>query len=252
MPRNRGKKAREKREIVTRELSSEEQSAMLNAILEPPLAISYAVIGALIVEHELEASIKSRLRKISEKEWEGILTDKEGPLGTFDRKIKFASYLGILDANMKTNLDIIRTVRNRFAHTKRLISFDHPFIADELAKIVAPKSDKRSFSRTSKFQPQWRYVSLCINSVGLMSKKRFGARSAAHKAWTKRYQQRAGKIQMGGLLGLLNLSSKTPLPALPISSLPHRKSKTDSDPSDPAPLGLLSGLLPFLDEKGNK
>ncbi|TMJ49492.1 MAG: hypothetical protein E6G85_21240 [Alphaproteobacteria bacterium] len=120
-PRNRGKKAREKREIATRELSGEERAALLDALIEPPLAISYAIMGALAVEHELELSIKSRLRRISQEEWEAILSDQDGPLGTFDRKIKFASYLGILDTHARTNLDIIRNVRNRFAHTKRLI-----------------------------------------------------------------------------------------------------------------------------------
>ena len=250
MARNRGKKAREKREMVTRELSSEEASAMLDALLTPPLAISYAIIGALVVERELEMSIKSRLRKIAEKEWESILSDKEGPLGTFDRKIKFASYLGILDANMQTNMDIIRNVRNKFAHTKRLISFEHHFIADELAKIIAPKGNKKSFSISSKLDPQWRYVSLCFHCIRLMSKKRFGARRSAHKAWLKRQQHRSSK--MGGLLGILSLSPRNLPLTVPLSTPPHQPQKTGPGSSEPTPLGLLTGLLPYLGDDQDK
>ena len=257
MPRNRGKKAREKREIVTRELSPEEHSAMLDALVQPPLAISYAIIGALTVEHELEMSIKARLRRISQTEWEAILSDSEGPLGTFDRKVKFASYLGILDADMRSNLDIIRNVRNRFAHTKRLISFDHHFIADELAKLKAPKGQKRHFARLSSYDVQWRYVFLCLHCIRVMSKKRFGSRTAAHKAWMKRHNQRMTKTResfgmMGGIFGALAPTFTGDFPTPPISTQPHQTQKTSSGPNDPTPLGLLSGLLPFLEENKKK
>lgn len=253
-PRNRGKKTREKREIVTRELSDEERNAMLDALVTPPLAISYAIIGALTVEQELEVSIKSRLRRISQTEWETILSDKDGPLGTFDRKIKFASYLGILDADMRCNLDIIRNVRNRFAHTKRLISFDHHFIADELAKVKALQGQKRNFARLSSYDVQWRYVFLCLHCIRVMSKKRFGNRTAAHKAWMKRHNQRMMKTSasygmMGGIFGALAPSLKEDFPSPPIYTLPHQTQKTSSGPSNPTPYGLLSGLLPFLDDK---
>jgi hypothetical protein len=244
-PRNRGKKAREKREIATRELSIEERAALLDALIEPPLAISHAIMGALAVEHELELSIKSRLRRISQDEWEAMLSDADGPLGNFDRKIKFAKYLGILDSQTRTNLDIIRNVRNKFAHTKRLISFEHSYIADELARVKAPKGFKRQIAKSSRFAPQWRYVSLCLSSIRFMSKKRYGAQSNAHKSRMKRYQVRSSK--MGGLFGLLNQPQ-----GIPLSSLSPPKPKTASDPNALAPFGLLSGLLPYFDKEEKK
>lgn len=222
---------------------------MLDALLEPPLAISYAIIGALAVEHELELSIKSRLRRIPQKEWEAILSDMEGPLGTFDRKIKFAGYLGILDDRMRPNLDIIRNVRNRFAHTKRLISFDHFYVADELTKMAAPKGLKRQFAKTVRLAPQWKHISLCLHCVRQMSKKSYGARSSAHKARMKRYAARSPQI--GGLLGLF--SPKTGhLQATPLSNLQHQTPKTDSCPNAPAPLGLLGGLFALGEEQLRK
>ncbi|WP_156795653.1 hypothetical protein [Bradyrhizobium icense] len=248
MSRNRGKKTREKRDLLTRELSLEERSAMLDALLKPPIAISYGIIGALTVEHELELLIKSRLRKISQKEWEAILSDKEGPLGSFDRKIKFANYLGLLDEQIRANLDIIRNVRNRFAHTKRLISFDHSIIADELAKMAFPRGQKRKLAPTASFDPQWKYISLCLHSVGIMSKKRHGARTAAHKAWMRRHN--AKNQNFGGILGLLNKPSVSLKNlALPESTPLLLHSKKASSPTTPTPLGLWAGL--FGDEADN-
>lgn len=248
MSRNRGKKAREKREIAMRELTSEERNALLNALIEPPLAVSYAIIGALIVEHELEVSIKARLRKISQGEWETILSDHEGPLGSFDRKIKFASYLGILDASQATNLDIIRSIRNRFAHTKRLISFDHSFIADELAKIVSHKGQKRNFAQARKLAPQFRFISLCLHCLQSMSKKRYGNQTAAYKAWQRRHQRSMKSFGLlGGIFGSLGPTSGQAPPPIPLSTLPPRTQKTADDPSNPTPLGLVSELLPYLE-----
>jgi hypothetical protein len=253
MPRNRGKKAREKREIATRELTSEERNALLNALIEPPLAVSYAIIGALAVEHELEVSIKARLRKISQGEWEAILSDHDGPLGSFDRKIKFARYLGILDANLATNLDIIRNIRNRFAHTKRLIIFDHSYIADELAKIAAHKGQKRKFAQTRKQAPQWRFIMLCLHCLQSMSKKRYGNQTAAYNAWQKRHKRRMMPFGiLGGIFGSLSPTSAQVPPAIPVSTPPLRTQKTADDPNNPAPLGWLSGLLPYLEAKKDK
>lgn len=65
-------------------------------------------------------------------------------------------------------------LENKFAHTKRLIDFDHPFIADELIRISAPVGQKRHFAKTSKYPPQWRYVSLCLHALRVMRKNDTG------------------------------------------------------------------------------
>ena len=130
----------------------------------------------------------------------------------------------------------------RSAH---LIGFEHPYIADELARLTAPKGSKRQIAKASRFEPKWRYVSLCLSSIRFMSKKRYGAQSNAHKSRMKRYQVRTSK--MGGLFGLLNQPQ-----GIPLSSLPPPKPKTASDPNALVPFGLLSGLLPFLDEGDKK
>jgi hypothetical protein len=238
MPRNRGKNTRERRDLTTNPLTLEERNALLDALLKPPEAISKAIIGSMAVEHELEESIRRRFGKISDDDWRIVLSDESGPLGTFDRKIKLAKHLGIFDAVMKSNFDIIRDVRNLFAHSKRLIDFNHPLVAAQLKKIRAPKNAKRSFARIQKFDDgSHQFVLLCILCTGAVSKKRYATMSAAHKAWMKRRKL----SPLGGLFSDLFGSpspSKTPTPTSPL-----RPGQTISGPKALTRAGLVAGLL---------
>lgn len=239
-PRNRGKKTRERRDLTTNPLTLEEKSALLDALLKPPEAISAAIIGSMAVEHELEESIRRKFRKISDDDWRIVLSDEPGPLGTFDRKIKLAKHLAIIDAEMVLNFEIIRKVRNLFAHSKRLIDFNHPLVVEQLKKINAPKSNKRSFAKIQKFNDgRHQFVMLCILCVGAVSKKRYATMSAAHKAWMKRRKL----SPLGGLFAEL-LTKQTPpqsrLPT-PISPLPLKK--TAAGPKVLTHAGLLEGLF---------
>jgi hypothetical protein len=118
-------------------------------------------------------------------------------------------------------------------------------LATSAARVKAPKGFKRQIAKSSRFAPQWRYVSLCLSSIRFMSKKRYGAQSNAHKSRMKRYEVRSSK--MGGLFGLLNQPQ-----GIPLSSLSPPKPKTASDPNALAPFGLLSGLLPYFDKEEKK
>lgn len=229
--------------MASKPLTFAERNTLLSAVLDPPVAISHAITGALIAEYELEASIRSRLHRVTDEEWQAILLDEEGPLGSFDRKVKFAKYLGILDADMKINFDVIRQTRNLFAHSKRLVTFDHPLVVSILGKIKTPKRSKREFSQLRAQKNMWaKYISLCIHSVDMVAKKRYAEHSAAHRAWMRRHNQRMQK--MGGILAALhqpnlNLSRL----GLPKSTQPHRPTKKSSDPTNPIPAGGLLALI---------
>jgi hypothetical protein len=204
-----------------------------------PEAISIAIIGALVVEHEIEESIRRRFQKITDDEWLALLADESGPVSTFDRKVKLAKCFGIFDPAMKSNFDIIREVRNLFAHSKRLINFDHPLIVTQLDKIAPPKNNNRSFAKIGKMnQPHQRFVLLCILCVSVVSKRRFAVMQAAHKAWMKRR-----KLSPIGSL-VAELLTRTPSPSrLPTPTSPHPLKKTASGPKALTHAGLLGGLL---------
>src|SRR5262249_12368025 len=63
-----------------------------------------------------------------------MLVADNGPLNSFSSKIITGYALGIYDESMRNDLQIVRNIRNVFAHSKKLIQFDHPLIVKELGK----------------------------------------------------------------------------------------------------------------------
>lgn len=52
------------------------------------------------------------------------------PLSTFSARIKMAYYIGLISEEMRKKLDIIRDVRNDFAHHPVTISFEEQSVRD--------------------------------------------------------------------------------------------------------------------------
>jgi len=158
--RNRGVKKPKLRDLSQKPLTTDEQHALLDAIdlTSPPIAT--AILGAVLVEHELETSLRRRLFRKDDDAWDEMLAES-GPFSTFARKITAGHTMGLFDEALCTNLNIVRTVRNAFAHSKRLIDFDHPLVAAELKKIEIPKLRKKTFKRIKTRSPLIWSPSLC-------------------------------------------------------------------------------------------
>jgi hypothetical protein len=134
--------------------------------------IATAILGAVIVEQELETLLRS--------------TDN-GPLNSFYSKIIAGYAFGIYDESMRNDLHIVRNIRNAFAHSKKLIHFDNPLIVKELGKATRSYLPK-NFWKLANVVPQGaaefssRYVVLCT----LLSTKLMEINVRQHKS--KRYR----------------------------------------------------------------
>ena len=93
-------------------------------------------IGA--IEDVLDAVIKSRMVVLSRK-MESRLFRGYGPLSTFAAKIDIAFALGLLSDQDYADMQIIRKVRNEFAHSRSVIGFEKKEIADLVQKLNKPK-----------------------------------------------------------------------------------------------------------------
>ncbi len=101
-----------------------------------------AILGVACIEYELDKLLKKRLPRNDDKTWEALTSDI-GPLGTFFEKILCGYALRIYDEIMRDQINHIRTIRNQFAHTKKLITFDNELIIKEIRKAIQklpPKS----------------------------------------------------------------------------------------------------------------
>jgi hypothetical protein len=97
-----------------------------------------------------------------------LLTTDNGPLHSFFSKILVGYALRLYDNDMRRNLDVVRNVRNTFAHTRVLdITFEHELIQTELARIIiparAPRVIKLNLEKAkASDQGVSKYLTLCF------------------------------------------------------------------------------------------
>lgn len=60
---------------------------------------------------------------------------KDGPLETFYSRIMICYCLGLINEEQRYDLDIIRRIRNKFAHTFETITFDEILIKDLIKSL---------------------------------------------------------------------------------------------------------------------
>lgn len=131
------------RELSRQELSIDEFETSLSALESPATSdMIVAILAATLVEYQLEQVIKLNFRRSDSSTW-SRMTDSAGPLRDFHSKIVLGHALSSFDEHIRQNLNIVRDVRNAFAHSRMLLSFDHSEIDSELRKIKVVRKGKR-------------------------------------------------------------------------------------------------------------
>ncbi|MEQ8693948.1 MAG: MltR family transcriptional regulator [Gammaproteobacteria bacterium] len=69
------------------------------------------------------------------KKMERDLFEFNSPLGTFSSRIKMAYYLGKISKVTRRELDLLRNIRNRFAHHPTTVSFDDEAVANQCREL---------------------------------------------------------------------------------------------------------------------
>lgn len=158
--RNRGRHKQKLRDLSLEHASLVEQQETERAMKSGD-ALHAAILGCAMVEQRLESILRSRFKKNDGTTW-ARLTEDIGPLRSFYAKIWIGYALGIYPSQICDNLQIIRRIRNVFAHSKKLISFDHELIIDELCKISQMKGHKEVCKMIKKSKSgRWSYLILC-------------------------------------------------------------------------------------------
>lgn len=97
------------------------------------------IVGASMLEHLLEKLIRKKLfaaTKGSRKESTKSLFERNGPFSSFWSNINFTYALGIIDEDIYNSLELIRKIRNEFAHNYDMVSFDDTKISNKMKKLI--------------------------------------------------------------------------------------------------------------------
>jgi hypothetical protein len=96
---------------------------------------SCALMASAYVEHMILGLIRTKLIILTEKEENTLFFEEGSTLGTFAARVDIAYGLGLITPEQKSDLNIIRRVRNVFAHAIKDIDFQHPLIQNECEKF---------------------------------------------------------------------------------------------------------------------
>lgn len=153
------------RELSHQELSDADFQEALTQLDAPDVPdLVAAVLAATLVEHALEQTLKRNFKRHDASTW-GRMIDGAGPLRDFHAKIVTGFALGRFNDDVRINLNIVRDIRNAFAHSKALLRFTHPTVRAELSKSRPIKNGNRLLhSGTLALGADKRaYLELCLS-----------------------------------------------------------------------------------------
>lgn len=129
-----------------------------------------ALLAAAFLENELAALLDYFLVETSES-FKKQLFDFNGPLGTFSSRIKIAYALGLISRKTKDALDLIRKIRNRFAHLIDSLNFESKGIK-ELVDQLRILYIHNNFDRRQSFIISIQSVTVTLHTCMTIISKR--------------------------------------------------------------------------------
>lgn len=100
-----------------------------------------AILGGAYLDQVLRILLRKKLIDENKYVEENILSDSPGGiLSTFSAKIRMSYSLGILSEEELRDLDLIRKIRNAFAHDLKLLRFDSKAIKQRCESLYHAKS----------------------------------------------------------------------------------------------------------------
>jgi DNA-binding MltR family transcriptional regulator len=92
-----------------------------------------ALVATAWIDDSLTELVRSRF--VDDRAAADELLDGDTPLATFSAKIKLLYCMGVINKEVKNDLDIIRAIRNLFAHDRDRLGFDTPTIKDRCRNL---------------------------------------------------------------------------------------------------------------------
>ncbi len=161
------------RRLSHQEPSDEELDVALRFLKSPDVPdMIGAVLGAAVVEYALETLLKLRFKHHDDEAWQRVI-DGVGPLRDFHTKIVTGFALGVFDEEVRANLNLVRDIRNVFAHSRTYLRFDHPILENALTSARPIRSGKRlhESATLSIGENKRAYLSLCFSLYSFFLRK---------------------------------------------------------------------------------
>jgi DNA-binding MltR family transcriptional regulator len=253
--RNRGIKQPKLRDYSHLVLTAEEKEAVAAAahsVEQHPIVM--AILGYVLVEHELDILIRKKFKKRDDDTW-GKLQGESGPLRSFSTKISIGHALGIYSDKLQHDLNIVRIIRNAFAHSKKLLDFDDPLIIPELLSAhLVPAKFKKDLRKKNPGNELAKasFIVICLKlQTAFLKTQTREAKAKNYRLRRKITKSPLTSALLGNPYGTTTLSG-SPHGLLhsadPESDLRSALASQSARPNPLAPRGYVNALRPFLDD----
>jgi mannitol operon repressor len=140
-----------------------------------------ALVGAAQLDHQLFELLKRYF--INGKESDDLLEGATAPLGTFSARILAAFCLGLISEYEFRELQLIRKVRNEFAHRTHGLLFADPKVTSLCADFDDRMPD--AMEHGIEMTPRLRFVNAVIfSSLGLWNRAHYASKyKAEYRQW---------------------------------------------------------------------
>jgi len=103
-----------------------------------------AIVGLAFVENMLVLAIMSRLHDLDEKEQIKLF---DGLLSSFSRRIEIARALNLFNDKIKSDLERLNKIRNKFARHLEISDFDHKEVATFADGLICGNAYEQALAR---------------------------------------------------------------------------------------------------------
>jgi hypothetical protein len=127
------------------------------------------ILMAAVVERTLERCILLRLG-IHDEEKINPLFERDGALSTFYGTIHLAYAIGLINHDIRDDLNTIRQIRNAFAHSELVLDFKVPEVSTALKKLrVHTFSELKDPSLFASGNARVAFVGCCVSINGVLT-----------------------------------------------------------------------------------
>jgi DNA-binding MltR family transcriptional regulator len=99
-----------------------------------------ALIAGAAISDALGNLLRRYFVKLKETDINRLFHDLGAPLGGFASRTDVAFALGLISPQERVDANVIRKIRNQFAHTLAQIDFSQELIASEMIKVLVKES----------------------------------------------------------------------------------------------------------------
>lgn len=148
---------------VNKEAELREVFFWLGADLDPAQDRPAAITAATVVEHGLEYALLTLMHRRGPETRDRLFEGDAAILRDFSAKTTLAHAMGILGDNSRSDISLIRQIRNTFAHCRHPIGFETPEIAAACEHIsVIRRLVERGQASAKERHPRETYLQTCF------------------------------------------------------------------------------------------